>query len=65
MHETIEQPDDMIPDVDDEDWVSLTEEEKDDFLDHLSKGNAYDTESFTIEELEKRREKQKSKNAQE
>lgn len=55
----------MIPDVDDEDWVSLTEEEKDDFLDHLSKGNAYDTESFTIEELEKRREKQKSKNAQE
>ena len=65
LHETIEQPDDLIPEVDDEEWVNLTKEEKDDFLDHLSKGNAYETESFTIERLEKRREKAKSKNAQE
>lgn len=55
LHETIEQPSGMFPEVDDAEWVNLSEEEKKDFINHLLKGDEYETESFTIEELEKQR----------
>ena len=41
LHETIEQPSGMFPEVDDEEWLEMTEEEKKEFIGHLTKAEEF------------------------
>ena len=41
LHETIVQPAGMFPEVDDEEWLEMTEEEKKEFINHLTKAEEF------------------------
>ena len=53
LHQTIEQPAELFPEVDDEKWVEMTDEEKNDFINHLRKANEFESETFTVDDLKK------------
>lgn len=59
LHQTIEQFIGLFPPVDDEEWLNMTQEEKNDFIHHLKKGDELEPTTMTFEELDRRIEEKK------
>lgn len=64
LHQTIEQPPGLFPEVDDEEWVEMTEDEKIDFINHLKKADEFESETFSIDELDHLKKERTTKNGQ-
>ena len=62
LHQTIEQPPGLFPKVDDKEWLEMTEEEKIEFIKHLRKADEFESETFSVYDLEKLKKKRKTKN---
>lgn len=62
LHQTIEQPAVLFPEVDDEEWVGMSEEEKIDFIKHLRKADEFESETFTVNDLKKMKKERTVKN---
>lgn len=63
LHQTIEQPAGLFPSIDDEEWTSMSEEEKKAFVLHLKEADKFESKTLTINDLKKIRREKKRKNA--
>lgn len=61
INQTLSNPSGIFPQVDDEEWLNMSEDERLDFFKHLEKGLQFESAPISLEDLKKMREKRKSK----
>ena len=62
IRQTIEDQIDRLRPVDDDEWLNMSEKEKDEFIAHLNEADRYESKNLTIEDIKKMRRERKNKN---